>query len=105
LMQVQLRNTVHRYRFATMQQKFGSYHSYWKRTLRQIEQGTYHRQLAKLGRDAAKSGNAIPEEILAAMPKRMREQVVRDRENALAMIRRRGGGDRQPTAEELLELD
>src|SRR5262249_16960333 len=38
---------------------------------------------------AAKSGEAIPEEILAAMPKLMREQVKRDRENPVAMAQRR----------------
>ena len=47
------------------------------------------RNLSKVGRQAARSGEAIPEEILAAMPKRMREQVKRDRENAVAMAKRR----------------
>ena len=89
LMQVQIRNTGMRYRFATLQQKFGSYNSYWRRTLRQIENGTYIRQLARIGRRAAETGEEIPEEILAAMPKRMREQVKRDREAALAIARRR----------------
>ena len=85
LMQIQIRNTGLRYRYATLQQKFGSYNSYWRRTLRQIEQGTYIRQLAKISRKAAETGDDIPEEILAAMPKRMREQVKRDREQALAV--------------------
>ena len=89
LQQIQIRNTALRYRFATIQQKFGSYNNYWRRTLRQIENGTYHRNLAKIGRQAAMTGEEIPDEILAAMPKRMREQVKRDREAALAMKRRR----------------
>ncbi|MEO6773435.1 MAG: MXAN_5187 C-terminal domain-containing protein [Kofleriaceae bacterium] len=88
LAQMQLRNTGLRYRLATLQQKFGSYNQYWRRTLRQIENGTYARQLSKVGRDAARSGAEIPEEILARMPKRMREQVQRDREQALAIARR-----------------
>jgi hypothetical protein len=91
LQQMQIRNTALRYRFATIQQKFGSYNNYWRRTLRQIESGTYHRNLAKIGRQAAQTGEDIPDEILAAMPKRMREQVKRDREAALAMKRRREG--------------
>jgi hypothetical protein len=91
LQQLQIRNTALRYRFATIQQKFGSYNSYWRRTLRQIENGTYHRNLAKIGRQAAQTGEEIPDEILAAMPKRMREQVKRDREAALALKRRRDG--------------
>jgi hypothetical protein len=91
LQQIQIRNTAMRYRFATIQQKLGSYNNYWRRTLRQIENGTYHRNLAKIGRKAAASGEEIPEEILAAMPKRMQEQVKRDREAALARQRRRDG--------------
>jgi hypothetical protein len=89
LQQLNIRNTGLRYRFATLQQKFGSYNSYWRRTLRQIENGTYIRNLAKISRNAAMTGEEVPEEILAAMPKRMREQVKRDREQALAAKRRR----------------
>ncbi len=101
LSQLQIRNTGMRYRLATLQQKFGAYNSYWKRTLRQIENGTYLRNLSKVGREAIRSGAAIPEEILAAMPKRMREQVVRDREQAMAIAKRRAG-DQQ--GDELLTL-
>ncbi|MEO8701213.1 MAG: MXAN_5187 C-terminal domain-containing protein [Kofleriaceae bacterium] len=90
--QLQIRNTALRYRFATLQQKFGSYNAYWRRTVRQIENGTYARSLLKVGRQAAKSGADIPEEILAAMPKRMREQVRRDREAAVAINARRHEG-------------
>ncbi len=89
LQQLQIRNTGMRYRFATLQQKFGSYNSYWRRTLKQIENGTYIRNLQKISRKAAQTGDAIPEEILAAMPKRMREQVKRDREQALSIAKRR----------------
>lgn len=88
LMQIQIRNTGLRYRYATLQQKFGSYNAYWRRTMRQIEQGTYIRQLAKISRKAAETGEDIPDEILAAMPKRMRDQVKRDRERALAVAAR-----------------
>lgn len=90
LSQIQIRNTAMRYRLATVQQKFGSYNTYWRRTLRQIENGTYARNLSRIGRQAVRTGEEIPEEILAAMPKRMREQVARDREAALAQQRRRG---------------
>lgn len=89
LAQVQIRNTALRYRYATLQQKFGSYNSYWRRTLRQIENGTYTRSLAKLGRKSVETGEDIPEEILAKMPKRMREAVKRDREQARALAARR----------------
>jgi hypothetical protein len=99
LMQISIRNTGLRYRFATLQQKFGSYNTYWRRTLRQIENGTYIRQLSKISRQAALTGEEVPEEILAAMPKRMRDQVKRDREQALAVAARR----QQTGSDEFLE--
>jgi hypothetical protein len=102
LTQLQIRNTGLRYRFATLQQRFGAYNSYWRRTLRQIENGTYLRNLSKIGREAIRSGAEIPEEILAAMPKRMREQVVRDRDAAIAIAKRRQLGD--VAEDELLTL-
>ncbi|MBL8624359.1 MAG: hypothetical protein JNK64_23835, partial [Myxococcales bacterium] len=87
--QMQIRNTALRYRFATIQQKFGSYNTYWKRTLREIESGRYLRNLSKLRRQVQRTGEALPEEILAAMPKRMREAIERDRAIALADAKRR----------------
>src|SRR5256885_7923936 len=100
LAQAQIRNTALRYRLATVQQKFGSYNSYWRRTLRQIENGTYGRNLSKIGRQAARSGEAIPEEILAAMPKRMREQVLRDRDLAIAVNARRNAAKGEELTDE-----
>ncbi|HUS32577.1 MAG TPA: hypothetical protein VMZ53_28945, partial [Kofleriaceae bacterium] len=104
LTQLNVRNTGLRYRLATLQQKFGSYNSYWRRTLRQIENGTYIRNLAKIGREAAKNGSHIPDEILAAMPKRMREQVLRDRDAALAIAKRRNQVEEGIGDDGLLEL-
>jgi hypothetical protein len=105
LTQLNIRNTGLRYRLATLQQKFGSYNSYWRRTMRQIENGTYARNLAKIGREAARNGAEIPEEILAAMPKRMREQVLRDRDAAIAIAKRRNQLDDGTVPEdELLTL-
>ncbi|HSK01326.1 MAG TPA: MXAN_5187 C-terminal domain-containing protein [Kofleriaceae bacterium] len=103
LTQMNIRATRLRYRLATLQQKFGSYNAYWRRTLRQIENGTYARNLAKIGREAARTGSEIPEEILAAMPKRMREQVLRDRDAAIALAKRRQQLE-EPAADELLTL-
>jgi hypothetical protein len=96
LMQMQIRNTGLRYRLNSIQAKFAAYNSYWRRTLRQIENGTYIRNLSKIGRQAARSGADIPEEILAAMPKRMREQVLKDREVALAAARRNNQVEDEP---------
>ena len=105
LVQLQIRNTALRYRFATLQQKFGSYNAYWRRTLRQIENGTYTRNLSKIGRHAAKTGAAVPEEILAAMPKRMRDQVKRDREAALALAELRSKHADEPEFLTLVDDD
>jgi hypothetical protein len=80
LTQTHIANTGLRFRFTTLSQKFGSYNTYWKRTMRQIENGTYVRDMARMGRRAARTGADIPDEVLAKMPKRMREKILRDRE-------------------------
>jgi len=90
LTQLQIRNTGLRYRFATITQKFGAYNTYWRRTLREIEAGRYVRDLNRIKRKAMAAGDDIPQEILAAMPQRMREMVERDRVAAKAAGVRRG---------------
>lgn len=80
LTQLNIRNTALRFRFANLTQKFGSYNTYWRRTMRQIEQGKYLRDIQRVARKAQRTGEDIPEEILAAMPKRIREKILRDRE-------------------------
>ena len=88
--QLQIRNTALRYRFVTIQQKYGAYNAYWKRSLREIEAGRYVRNLSKIKRQAAASGADIAPEILAAMPKRMRDAIERDRAQAIADAERHG---------------
>jgi len=78
-MQASIKKGALKYRLTNLGQKFGSYNTYWKRTMREIERGTYIRDVARVGRRAVRSGEEIPAEILAAMPKRMREKVVRER--------------------------
>jgi hypothetical protein len=89
--QLQIRNTGLRYRFATITQKFGAYNTYWRRTLREIESGRYIRDLSRVKRKAQAAGEDIPPEILAAMPRRMREMVERDRAAVKAAAARRAG--------------
>ncbi len=96
LTQVQIRNTAHRYRLATISQKFGSYNTYWKRTLREIEQGRYIRDVARVGRKAVARGEEIPAEILHAMPKRMREKILRDREAVAKRVAAKGPVELDP---------
>lgn len=80
LTQKQIRNTALRYRLTTLTQKFGAYNTYWRRTMREIEQGRYIRDLARVRRKAMRRGEEIPEELVAAMPKLMRDRIKRDRE-------------------------
>src|SRR5690349_2764070 len=64
LQQQNIRNTGMRFRFNTMMQKFNVYTTYWNRTLREIEKGTYYRDVARVGRLAAAKGQDIPAEVL-----------------------------------------
>ncbi|WP_428265231.1 MXAN_5187 C-terminal domain-containing protein [Haliangium sp.] len=80
LTQEQIRNTALRFRLTTLTQKFGSYNTYWKRTMRAIEQGRYVRDFARARRRALRRGEDVPDELVAAMPKRMRDRIRRDRE-------------------------
>jgi hypothetical protein len=80
LMQQQIRNTALRFRFTTLSQKFGSYSTYWKRTLREIEQGKYVRDLARVKRKADQMGEELPEELLVKLPKLVQDRIRRDRE-------------------------
>lgn len=80
LTQMQIRNTALRFRFATLSQKFGSYNTYWKRTMRQIDRGEYIRDVARAGRRLRRKGEELPEELLVKLPKRMRDRIIRDRE-------------------------
>ena len=57
---VQLRNTGLKFRFRGLVQKLNSYKTYWNRTLRAIENGTYHRDLARVRRNLARKGIVIP---------------------------------------------
>jgi hypothetical protein len=58
--QKKIRNTGLRFRYRSLVQKFNSYRTFWHRTLREIERGTYHRDLAKTKRNLAKKGIVMP---------------------------------------------
>ena len=58
LQQSYIRNTGLRFKFNTMLQKWSSYTTYWNRTLREIENGTYVRHLQKAARAAELKGLA-----------------------------------------------
>jgi hypothetical protein len=98
LTQLNIRNTAIRYRFNALNQKFGVYTTYWNRTLREIERGTYIRNVARVGREAIRRGQEIPEEVLRAMPERMREKILKDRAAALERAKKDGRVDEKPRA-------
>ncbi|MFH2009761.1 MAG: MXAN_5187 C-terminal domain-containing protein [bacterium] len=52
----QTTNTALRFRLNSLNQRFLSYQSYWNRILREIEAGTYHRDLARVERDMKRRG-------------------------------------------------
>jgi hypothetical protein len=81
LTQGRIRNTALRFRFTTLSQKYGSYNTYWRRTMRAIEQGRYVKHLAAAARRAERLGKEMPDELLQKMPKRLREKLLRDRAN------------------------
>jgi len=80
LTQMNIRNTAMRYRFHAVTQKFGAYQTYWGRTLREIENGTYFRSIARASREAARKGVELPDEVMRSLPKRLRDRIVKDRE-------------------------
>ncbi|MCU1278574.1 MAG: hypothetical protein JWM53_2120 [bacterium] len=63
LQQQYIRNTAMRFKFNTMLQKWQIYITYWNRTLREIENGTYVRHLQKAKRKAEKEGRELPAEM------------------------------------------
>jgi len=62
LQQVAIPNATLRFRFQTLQQRWVLLTTYWNRTFREIESGTYRRDLVKAHRHLAARGGAISEE-------------------------------------------
>ena len=65
--QVSIRNAALRFRFQSLSQRFTSLATYWNRTLREIEAGTYRRDLQKTYRRLAARGEPLTEAEAAAM--------------------------------------
>ena len=61
--QTYIRNTALRFKFNTMLQKWNIYLTYWTRTLREIETGTYVRHIQRAARAAERKGSALPMEM------------------------------------------
>lgn len=48
LLRIPFRNTALRFRFTMLQQRYNTYQTYWMRTCRKIEDGTYKRQIQRM---------------------------------------------------------
>jgi hypothetical protein len=62
MQQVPIGNSGLRFRFQALSQKWVLQITYWNRTLREIEAGTYHRDMARTQRHLAERGGVITEE-------------------------------------------
>lgn len=98
LTQIHIRNTALRYRFTTLSQKYGSYNTYWRRTMRAIEQGRYTKHLQLAARRREHQGKAMPEEMLASLPKRLRQRIIKDRDRLAKRAERESARDQRGLA-------
>jgi hypothetical protein len=62
MQQVVIGNSSLRFRFQSLSQKWVLQVTYWNRTMREIEAGTFRRDLARMQRHMAERGGAISEE-------------------------------------------
>ena len=67
LQQVQIRNAALRFRFQSLSQKWTLMTTYWNRTLREIESGTYRKDIAKVSRRLALKGTPLSEQEAIAL--------------------------------------
>src|SRR5262249_44564563 len=61
--QQHIRNTGQRFRFHSLQQKWNIYITLWNRTMREIEAGTYRRDVLRVQRKLAREGVEMSEEV------------------------------------------
>jgi len=80
--QIKIRNAALRFRFQSMMQKWTLFTTYWNRTLREIEAGTYRKDLAKTQRRLARRGDPLTEaEAVALGVPTSRAKAFIDRQN------------------------
>ena len=65
--QMQIRNAALRFRFQSLSQKWILLTTYWNRTLREIEAGTYRKDVAKVSRRLAQKGAPLTEQEAVAL--------------------------------------
>jgi hypothetical protein len=67
MQQIQIRNAALRFRFQSLSQKWILMITYWNRTLREIEAGTYRKDVAKVSRRLAQKGAPLTEQEAVAL--------------------------------------
>lgn len=67
MQQAAISNSALRFRFQALSQKWVLQITYWNRTMREIEAGTFHRDMARTQRHLAERGGAITEEEAVAL--------------------------------------
>lgn len=64
LQQMNIRNTGLRFKLNALVQKWNIYQTYWGRTVREMENGTYVRHLQRMRRNAERDGKELPAEVV-----------------------------------------
>ncbi len=67
MQQVQIRNAALRFRFQSLSQRWTLMTTYWNRTMREIEAGTYRKDVAKVSRRLAQKGAPLTEQEAVAL--------------------------------------
>ena len=67
MQQIQIRNAALRFRFQSLSQKWTLMNTYWNRTLREIEAGTYRKDVARVSRRLAQKGAPLTEQEAVAL--------------------------------------
>jgi len=67
MQQIQIRNAALRFRFQSLSQKWTLMTTYWNRTLREIEAGTYRKDVARVSRRLAQKGAPLTEQEAVAL--------------------------------------
>ena len=106
MQQMQIRNAALRFRFQSLSQKWTLMTTYWNRTLREIEAGTYRKDVAKVSRRLAQKGAPLTEQEAVALgipASRARALVARQEAARRAArrpmaLRRPSGAPREPAA-------
>lgn len=99
MQQTSIRNAGLRFRFQTLSQRWTLYTTYWNRTLREIEAGTYRKDLARVQRRLARRGEPLTESEAVAMgiPLTRAKAFVERQNRMLATPGNISGGDGERT--------